>query len=196
MTQMTKNKNDKANREEEDRLSHTEVNIQKRAESSQADSKQNPEVLCMNSKSEDEHSLDVNIQKRDQLNPLQINLLAALEQSMGVVATACETLNISRTNHYKWMKESPEYKENYDDLSNKALDYAETQLMKMIGRGNTAAVIFFLKTKGKDRGYVERQEFKVQQETPDLSGYSTEQLLELVDVSSMIDVSPSKPDQG
>ena len=196
MTQMTKNKNDKANREEKDRLSHTEVNIQKRAKSSPADSKQNPEVLCMHSKSEDEHSLDVNIQKRDQLNPLQINLLAALEQSMGVVATACETLNISRTNHYKWMKESPEYKENYDDLSNKALDYAETQLMKMIGRGNTAAVIFFLKTKGKDRGYVERQEFKVQQETPDLSGYSTEQLLELVDVSSMIDVSPSKPDQG
>jgi|TARA_R110000772_G_scaffold88986_10_gene184686 hypothetical protein len=161
-------------------ISYTEVNIQKREESSPADSKQNPEVLGVHSKSEDEQSPEVNIQKRDQLTVLQINLLSALESSMGVVATACETLNISRTNHYKWMKESPEYKENYDDLSNKALDYAETQLMKMIGKGNTAAVIFFLKTKGKERGYVERQEFKVQQDTPDLSGYTTDELLNLV----------------
>jgi hypothetical protein len=129
---------------------------------------------------EQEPSTDVNIQKREQLSALQINLLSALESSMGVVATACETLDISRTNHYKWMKESPEYKENYDDLSNKALDYAETKLMEMIGKGNTAAVIFFLKTKGKDRGYVERQEVKVQQDTPDLSGYTTDELLNLV----------------
>jgi len=123
---------------------------------------------------------EVNIQKRENLTTLQINLLSALEQSMGVVSTACETLNISRTNHYKWMKESPEYKQNYDDLSNKALDFAETQLMKMIGKGNTSAVIFFLKTKGKERGYIERQEFKVQQDTPDLSGYPTDELLNLV----------------
>jgi len=123
---------------------------------------------------------EVNIQKRENLTTLQINLLSALEQSMGVVSTACETLNISRTNHYKWMKESPEYKQNYDDLSNKALDFAETQLMKMIGKGNTSAVIFFLKTKGKERGYIERQEFKVQQDTPDLSGYTTDELLNLV----------------
>jgi hypothetical protein len=123
---------------------------------------------------------EVNIQKRESLTSLQINLLSALEKSMGVVASACETLNISRTNHYKWMKESPEYRENYEALSNKALDFAETQLMKMIGKGNTAAVIFFLKTKGKDRGYVERQEVKVQQDTPDLSGYTTDELLNLV----------------
>lgn len=170
----------KKNSKEEKGLSSTEVNTQKRAESSPADSKQNPESLCVHSNSEEDQSPEVNIQKRDQLTPLQINLLAALETSMGVVATACETLDISRTNHYKWMKESPEYKLNYDALSNKALDYAESKLMEMIGKGNTAAVIFFLKTKGKERGYVERQEVKVEQQEPDLSGYSTDQLLDLI----------------
>ena len=165
---------------EKEGLPCTEVNTQKREESSPADSKQKRGELCVHSKPDDEQSPDVNIQKMDQLTPLQINLLAALEQSMGVVATACETLNISRTNHYKWMKDSPEYRENYEALSNKALDFAETQLMKMIGKGNTAAVIFFLKTKGKERGYVERQEVKVQQDTPDLSGYTTDELLNLV----------------
>jgi len=31
-------------------------------------------------------------------------------------------------------------------------------LHKQIGEGNTSATIFYLKTKGKNRGYVERQE--------------------------------------
>lgn len=129
-------------------------------------------------------STDVNIQKREELSTTQINMLSALEVSMGVVATAADEVGISRTNHYKWMKESPAYKENYEALSNKALDYAESKLMELIGRGNTAAVIFFLKTKGKDRGYVERQEVQVQQDKPDLSGYSTDQLLDLVSAST------------
>ena len=160
----------------------TEVNTQKRGIPSDAPSKQNPEALCVHSKS-------------DIMLPLQTNLLAALEKSMGVVSTACDALGISRTNHYKWMKEDAEYKARYEELRDVALDFAESKLYEMIGQNNTAATIFYLKTKGKDRGYVERQEVQVSQETPDLSGYSTEQLLELVDVSSMIDVSP-KPDQG
>lgn len=167
---------------EEKVLSCTEVNTQKREIPSGPISKQIPEVLGVHSKSE-------------VMLPLQINLLAALEKSMGVVSTACAALGISRTNHYKWMKEDAEYKARYEELRDVALDYAESKLYEMIGKNNTAATIFYLKTKGKDRGYVERQEVQVSQETPDLSGYSTEQLLELVDMSTMIDVSPTKPDQ-
>ena len=35
---------------------------------------------------------------------------------------------------------------------------AESQLHKQILKGNTSATIFYLKTKGKNRGYVERHE--------------------------------------
>ncbi len=163
--------------------SHTEVNTQKSGIPSGPVSKQIPEILGVHSKSE-------------VMIPLQINLLAALEKSMGVVSTACAALGISRTNHYKWIKEDAVYKQRYEELRDVALDYAESKLYEMIGKNNTAATIFYLKTKGKDRGYVERQEVQVNQETPDLSGYSTEQLLELVDVSAMIDVSPNKPEQS
>ena len=44
------------------------------------------------------------------------------------------------------------------DIENIALDFAESQLHKQISEGNTTATIFLLKTKGKKRGYVERQE--------------------------------------
>ena len=43
------------------------------------------------------------------------------------------------------------------------LDYAESKLVENIGKGDTTAIIFTLKTKGKSRGYIERSE--VHQET-------------------------------
>jgi hypothetical protein len=38
------------------------------------------------------------------------------------------------------------------------IDDAESEIYKQFKKGNTAALIFFLKTQGKQRGYVERQE--------------------------------------
>lgn len=108
-----------------------------------------------------------------------------MESSLGVVSNACEKVGMSRTTHYEWMKDDPEYRAKVNELSNKALDFAESKLHELIKRGNTAAVIFYLKTKGKERGYVERQEVRVEQEKPDLSGYTTDQLLDLVSSSKL-----------
>lgn len=112
-------------------------------------------------------------------------MIEALQQSLGIVSTACESMEISRQTHYRWMSEDQEYKRSVNELKNMTLDFAESKLHELIASGNTAAIIFYLKTKGKERGYVERQEVKVQQETPDLSGYSTDQLLDLVANTSL-----------
>ena len=84
--------------------------------------------------------------------------LDALEKSLGVVTAACKSVGIGRTTHYLWMQEDPEYKKAVDELSDVAIDFAESQLHKQIRDGNSTATIFFLKTKGKNRGYIERQE--------------------------------------
>jgi hypothetical protein len=88
-------------------------------------------------------------------------MLDALEKSLGVVTSACKTVGVGRTTHYLWVQEDKEYKAAVEELSDVAIDFAESQLHKQIKDGNSTATIFFLKTKGKKRGYVERQEVDV-----------------------------------
>lgn len=88
-------------------------------------------------------------------------MLDALEKSLGVVTTACKSVGIGRTTHYMWLDEDPEYKAAVESISDVAIDFAESNLHKQIKGGNSTATIFYLKTKGKNRGYVERQEFDV-----------------------------------
>lgn len=106
-------------------------------------------------------------------------MVAALEKSLGIVTNAAKAVGISRNTHYRWMKEDTDYKKSVNDLDNVALDFAESKLHESIFEGNIAAIIFFLKTKGKVRGYIERQELDIKTDKPDLSGLTTEELMAL-----------------
>ena len=88
-------------------------------------------------------------------------MLEALEKSLGVVTTACKQAQISRDTHYRWLKEDKDYRVKCKDMENIALDFAESQLHKQIMKGNPISTIFFLKCKGKKRGYIEQQDIKV-----------------------------------
>lgn len=46
----------------------------------------------------------------------------------------------------------------YEDRKERLTDHVESKLHSEIDKGNVTAIIFYLKTKAKDRGYVERQE--------------------------------------
>lgn len=88
-------------------------------------------------------------------------IIEALEQSLGVVTTACKKVGVGRTTFYQWVKDDPAFANDVRDISDIALDFAESQLHKQIKDGSTAATIFYLKTKGKNRGYIERTETDV-----------------------------------
>ena len=85
-------------------------------------------------------------------------MLSALEQSLGIVTTACKSVGIERNTHYNWLKEDEDYKASVDSIQDITLDFAESQLHKQIKDGEVTSTIFYLKTKGKKRGYVERME--------------------------------------
>ena len=91
-------------------------------------------------------------------------IIEALEQSLGVVTTACKKVGVGRTTFYGWLETDKEFAKAVDEIGEVALDFAESQLHRQIKDGNTTATIFYLKTKGKHRGYVERQEIDKPQE--------------------------------
>ena len=66
-------------------------------------------------------------------------MVAALEKSLGVVSTACKAVDISRQTHYRWMREDDEYKTAVEELSEVAVDFAESHLHKLIRDGNPPA---------------------------------------------------------
>jgi len=85
-------------------------------------------------------------------------LIEALEKSLGIVTKACNLAEMGRTTFYNYYNNDEVFKAKVDDIENIALDFAESKLHNMIASENTAAVIFYLKTKGKKRGYIERNE--------------------------------------
>jgi hypothetical protein len=85
-------------------------------------------------------------------------MIEALTKSLGIVTLACKEVDIARQTHYRWMQEDEKYKQDVEDVADIALDFAESKLHKQIDKEDTTATIFYLKTKGKKRGYIERQE--------------------------------------
>lgn len=83
-------------------------------------------------------------------------LLVALQKSFGVVNTACKMVGITRKTFYVYYHADLEFKARADDTQEVALDSAETQLHKNIRSGKEASLIFYLKTRGKRRGFIEK----------------------------------------
>tara|TARA_R100000951_G_C2625269_1_gene175778 strand:- start:917 stop:1279 length:363 start_codon:yes stop_codon:yes gene_type:complete len=86
------------------------------------------------------------------------SLLKALEQSLGVVTVACKKADIPRSTYYKWLKEDEAFAREVEDIDNVALDFAESKLHEQISNNVPSSTMFYLKTRGKKRGYIERQE--------------------------------------
>lgn len=124
--------------------------------------------------------------------------IEALEKCMGVITTACATIGIHRSTFYDWMHDDPEFKKQVESIDEIALDFAESKLFSLIDgpehlvatkdgnmipvkdTPNVTAVIFYLKTKGKKRGYIEKQEIDMTNRTPDFSEFTTQQIIDLL----------------
>jgi hypothetical protein len=80
-------------------------------------------------------------------------MIEAMTKSLGIVTHAIKFAKISRATHYRWMAEDEEYRNSIKEINEIALDLAEHKLHQAINNGNIGAIIFYLKTKGADRGY-------------------------------------------
>jgi hypothetical protein len=120
------------------------------------------------------------IRKSTQTDIRKKAFIDALEKSLGVVTIACRSIGLHRSTFYDWMRDDPDFKSLVDDLNEVTLDFAESELHKQIRDGSTAATIFYLKTKGKKRGYIERSDINMTTNAPDFSALSTDQIIDLL----------------
>lgn len=111
---------------------------------------------------------------------LKESYLEAFDSSACNVSVSCKKVGISRNTFYEWKKDDLEFAEQCKEKEESLIDFAETMLYKGIKDGKTTELIFFLKTKGQSRGYVEKQQHHVTHDEPDLSGLSTDDLLSII----------------
>lgn len=88
------------------------------------------------------------------------DFLYAIEKSMGNVSAAAKILGCSRQTVHSRINTVPRIKEAHEEFRQKAIDNAESALQSAVLNGEAWAVCFTLKTIGKSRGYVERQELE------------------------------------
>jgi predicted transcriptional regulator len=123
----------------------------------------------------------------------QEQVAEALTAAGGVQADAARILGCSRTTINGYVRRYPHLQELIIQTREETLDLAESQLIKKVKDGNMTAIIFYLKTQGKQRGYVEKGEAPQKQEdSQDFSTLSTEELEALGrELSGSVD--PAKP---
>ena len=90
--------------------------------------------------------------------PSKTALIEALKECDGNMAAVARRFHCSRTLVWQLVNDDPELRELTDELSESFKDEVESVLYKLIREGNAAAVIFYAKTKMRDRGYSERLE--------------------------------------
>ena len=93
----------------------------------------------------------------------QKKFLEAYEKAFGNLTQACKAADINRGTYYSWRNNDPAFCERMAAMEPEEMfvDFAEHALAKKIQGGDTTAIIFALKTKGKKRGYIEKTEQEV-----------------------------------
>ena len=88
-------------------------------------------------------------------------LIEALKASAGFYSVAAEMLGCHRTAINHRVSKNEELKQIVEEINERNLDIAESKLLKEINSGNMTAIIFYLKCKGKKRGYIEKSEIDI-----------------------------------
>ena len=84
--------------------------------------------------------------------------IKAIRASNGIITSAAMKLGVERAAIYQAAKRWSDVQEAIDESRQILVDFAEAKLKEKILALDTTAIIFTLKTLGKNRGYVERVE--------------------------------------
>lgn len=90
--------------------------------------------------------------------------LHAYEKTCGNVSASCEYAGISRQTYYRWIRSptrtNQRFRSKIENLraKDRLVDLVESRLIQKINDGDTTAIIFVLKAKGRERGWSDVKE--------------------------------------
>lgn len=87
----------------------------------------------------------------------------ALRTAYGTVTNAARLLGITARALYYRFEQNPELRAVLKEARESLVDLATLQLVRRMNEGSDAAIIFCLKTQGRDRGWEERPAFEAPQ---------------------------------
>lgn len=85
----------------------------------------------------------------------------AVKKAQGFVTVAARALGCTSQTIHNYRKTYKVVAEAFDESRETHLDFAEGKLMQQIKAGNITGIIFYLKTQGRTRGYIERSQVEI-----------------------------------
>ena len=83
-------------------------------------------------------------------------LLESLRVNLGVISPALKAASVCRETFNTYYRDDLDFQREVDEIREDAIDFVEKQLFTQIKNGGAAQTIFYLKTKGRSRGYIEQ----------------------------------------
>lgn len=99
--------------------------------------------------------------RKRQLQHIKKELVIALEASHGIVSRACKVVGSDRSTFYRYVNDDPDFATAANDVNEMAIDFVESKLFENIEKGDIISILFYLKTKAKSRGYVEKSQHEI-----------------------------------
>ncbi len=96
----------------------------------------------------------------EESSTLKRELLDAMQQNGGFAYASAKLIGVPYSTVHYWMHNDPGFMKEYEEIKGRLLDRMEQELIQraMNNKDRDACLLFYLKTQGKHRGYVERTE--------------------------------------
>ncbi len=108
------------------------------------------------------------------------NLLKAMVRTLCIMTTALAGAHVTRKTYSLWRADDEVFAKAADELLEVQLDYVEGALFKRVQEGDTTAILFYLRTKGRARGYEDKSRL-----LPDGEGAPNFQAVNFVSVEEL-----------
>lgn len=126
--------------------------------------------------------------KPNMFTPEQV--IKAIQDGKGIQSAAAKILGCGRQTITNYKKKYASVREACEIADEAMIDFTEQQLFKNIQGGKEASIFFYLKTKAKHRGYIER--VGTQNLNVDMNSLNDSQLKRLADGEELFTILADK----